>query len=170
MTQAERDQEFARKTKAHGANYSLRIIREARRAGIPISLGFALVEQESGYANVFGHDPTIFAGAGPVTEAKYRAYRAKRGPTGRGGMQGVGPCQLTYYTFQDRADALGGCWKPQYNIRVAFEDLARMIEEHGVAKGIGVYNAGVGGWEHGFGHDYSRQVRERQERWHRRLT
>lgn len=170
MTQAERDQRLAEKAKAHGAKYSLRIVREARRAGIPISLGFALVEQETGFRNVFGHDPTIFIGAGVVTAEKYRAYKAKRGHSGTGGMQGVGPCQLTYYTKQDRADAIGGCWKPQHNIRIAFEDLASMIHAHGEAKGIGAYNAGVAGWDKGLGHEYSRMVRERAAKWHRWLS
>jgi hypothetical protein len=170
MTQAERDQQLAQKAKRHGAQYSLRIVREARRAKLPISLGFALVEQESGFRNVFGHDPTIFAGAGTVTQAKYKAYKAKRGSQGKGGMQGVGPCQLTFWTKQDRADEMGGCWKPMYNIRVAFEDLADLIGDYGEAKGIGVYNAGAGGWDRGFGHEYSRQVRDRAAKWHRRLA
>ena len=52
-----RDLVLARRAKRHGARYSLRIIREARRAGIPISLAFAIVEQESRFLNVCGHDP-----------------------------------------------------------------------------------------------------------------
>jgi hypothetical protein len=165
MTQAERDKQLAEKAKRHGAQYSLRIIREARRAGIPISLGFALVEQETGFRNVFGHDPTIFVGAGQVTEKKYRAYRAKRGATGGGGMQGVGPCQLTYYTYQDRADALGGCWKPQHNIRVAFEGLAANIKQHGMRDGIRRYNGSGPAAER-----YAQSVLERQRKWHERLS
>lgn len=166
----DRDHELAEKAKAHGANYSLRIILEARRAGLPISLGFALVEQESNFSNVFGHDPTIYVGAGEVTEAKYKAYKARRGVRGQGGMQGVGPCQLTFWTKQDRADRLGGCWKPEYNIRVAFEDLAGLIRSHGEAKGIGIYNAGERGWDEGNGREYSASVRRKAAKWHERLT
>lgn len=163
-----RDQKLAEKAKAHGANFSLRIVIEARRAEIPISLGFALVEQESNFVNTFGHDPTIFAGAGAVTKAKYLQYRAKRGPTGRGGMQGVGPCQLTYYSFQDRADKLGGCWVARHNIHVAFTDLAGMIRKHGEHKGLAVYNAGEAGWRNG--EDYARSVQRKQARWHEVLS
>src|SRR5262245_30978847 len=101
-----RDLSLARRARRWGARYSLRIVREARRAGLPISLGFALIEQESGFRNVFGHDPTIFTGAGTVTRQKYRAYKAARGTTR---MQGVGPAQLTWWQFQDQADRLGGC-------------------------------------------------------------
>ncbi len=164
-SQAQHDKKLADRAKAHGANYSLRIIREARRAGIPISLGFALVEQESSFKNVFGHDPTIFVGAGTVTKAKYQQYKAKRGPTGRGGMQGVGPCQLTWYEFQDRADRLGGCWLPQHNIRVGFGLVADLIDKHGQQTGLARYN-GTGA----AADRYSREVRERMHKWHGWLT
>lgn len=167
---SQRDKQLARIAKRYGANYSLRIVIEARRAKLPISLGFALLEQESNFSNVFGHDPTIFRGAGKVTKAKYLAYRKQRGPTGRGGMQGVGPAQLTYYTFQDRADALGGCWVAANNIRVAFTDLANMIERHGKRKGLGVYNAGEQGWARGLGHKYADEVLWMERKWHERLT
>ena len=70
---------YARRAKKAGANYSLRIIMEARRAGIPLSLAFAIIEQESNFQNVFGHDPTIFSGAGEVTKSKYLAYKRRRG-------------------------------------------------------------------------------------------
>lgn len=165
-SQAQRDQELANRAKEHGANYSLRIIREARRHDeIPVSLAFALIEQETGFRNVFGHDPTIFAGAGAVTKAKYLAYRAKRGPTGRGGMQGVGPCQLTWWEYQDRADHYGGCWKPACNIRVGLEVLAANIRAHGEHHGIARYNG-----EGPAAEQYARTVRGRQKQWHARLT
>ena len=67
---------------------------------------------------MFGHDPGIFHGAGEVTKRKYLHYKQLRGSHGQGGMQGVGPAQLTYYTIQDRADKLGGCWRPGINIAV----------------------------------------------------
>jgi hypothetical protein len=75
MAYSVRDLALAAKAKARGGRYCLRIILEARRAGIPISLGFALLEQESsdritpGARNVFGHDRgKPFEGAGKVTQ------------------------------------------------------------------------------------------------------
>lgn len=62
----------------------------------------------------------MWAGWWHGTEANYREYVRNRTQCG---MQGVGPTQLTYYTFQDRADQLGGCWRPEINIRVGFESL-----------------------------------------------
>lgn len=152
---------LAVRAKRHGAKYSLRIVLEARRAGIPISLGFALIEQESGFRNVFGHDPTIFRGAGTVTKDKYLAYKKARG---RRNMQGVGPAQLTWWEYQDRADHFGGCWQPKHNIRVGFEVLAAHIKRHGRTKGIMRYN--------GSGEQaalYSQQVLWKMRRWHDRL-
>lgn len=169
MTPTPRDIWLATRAKRHGANYSLRIVLEARRAEVPISLAFALFEQESNFRNVFGHDPTIFRGAGVVTKDKYLRYKRQRGPTGKGGMQGVGPGQLTYYTFQDRADALGGCWQPKHNIRVALTDLGKMIRQHGTRKGLGVYNAGESGWARGHGRSYADAVLWKSRRWHDRL-
>lgn len=160
-----RDHALARRANNWGAQYSLRIVIEARRAEIPASLAFALIETESGFRNVFGHDPTIFAGAGQVTRAKYEAYLAKRGPRGEGGMQGIGPAQLTWWTYQDEADRLGGCWKTQFSIRVGLSLLGSLTRRHGLVAGVAAYN--------GSGHaavDYSRLVRARASIWAGRLS
>jgi hypothetical protein len=140
----------------------MRIILEARRAGIPVSLGFALVEQESGFRNVFGHDPTIYVGAGKVTKSKYLAYKRARGTRH---MQGVGPCQLTWWQTQDAADALGGCWVPRHNIRQAFATLARNIKANGLHDGVRAYNGSGPKAE-----AYAGSVLAKQARWHKRLA
>jgi hypothetical protein len=96
-------------------------IQEAKRAGLPLELACALLEKESGGgANVYGHDPSIFSGAGQVTRENYAQYKKQRIASGNRKMQGVGPCQLTWWEFQDQADAQGGCWRPRYNMRVGF--------------------------------------------------
>lgn len=159
-----RDLKLARTAKKYGMQNSLRIILEARRAGVAISLALAIFEQESGGQNVFGHDPTIFVGAGKVTKGKYAQYLSQRGPSGRGGMQGVGPGQLTWWATQDQADRLGGCWKPKYNIRVALETLASNLRAHGYVVGIERYNGSGPAAE-----QYSRTVRSLAVRWHERL-
>jgi hypothetical protein len=62
MIATPRDLLLARRAKRAGAAYALRIIWEARAAGLPISLGFAIVEEESSDRvtragrNVYGHD------------------------------------------------------------------------------------------------------------------
>jgi hypothetical protein len=116
-------------------------LQAARKARLPVAAACAFLEQESSKGqNVFGHDPTIFVGRGPVTEAKYREYKKQRGPEGKGGMQGVGPMQLTFFTLQDAADDLGGCWKPLHNMTVGFEHAAGLIRRQGLRPGIKAYN------------------------------
>ncbi len=123
--------------KRSGIVMPLRTLLAARKAKLPLSLACALLMQESGGGhNVFGHDPTIFAGAGEVTKEKYLAYRRQRGTTR---MQGVGPVQLTWWELQDEADRRGGCWKPEINMLVGFERLAGLVR-HGLRDGVRMYN------------------------------
>jgi len=89
--------------------------KASQATGVPMWFICAILEQEtSGGRNIFGQDPTIFVGAGEVTESKYKQYKRERIRTGK--MQGVGPMQLTWWEFQDMADRAGGCWKPYVNI------------------------------------------------------
>lgn len=156
----------------HGNGHGALIVREARAAGLAISLAVALVEHESGFGNVFGHDPVrrpqLHSPAGAVlhvTEARYRRYKLLRRLCG---AQGVGLTQLTAPVFQDAADRLGGCWKPTYQLRVGFVDLARMVSLHGEERGLASYNAGEAGWRAGLG--YAHTVQALQHDWHHVLT
>ena len=113
---------------------------EAHRAGLALPLACAVLEKASdGGRNVFGMQHSIFRGAGAVTEAKYRAYKRQREESGNTRMQGVGPCQLTWWELQDDADREGGCWRPEINMRVGFRHLADLVKTHGEADGCRVY-------------------------------
>ncbi len=131
----------------------------ASRTHMPITLGCALLTQEScGGYNVWGADPTIFIrgydakhkrywgrrlpcnSSRQVTKDGYLAYKRQRGPTGRGGMQGVGPMQLTYYTFQDKADARGGAWRPLPNMIVGFQAIVGDMRKSGLTQALINYN------------------------------
>ncbi|NUR08128.1 MAG: hypothetical protein HOQ45_14110, partial [Nocardioidaceae bacterium] len=132
-------------------------LRATRRARIPFYVGCAFLKQESGGGrNVFGHDPSIFAGAGTVTKAKYLRYKHLRKRTGA--MQGVGPMQLTWYSYQDRADRLGGAWRPYVNMLVGFRHLAglhrRLGSWHEAAR---AYN-GSGPMAHRYADQVSRRL------------
>lgn len=143
------------------------ILRSCIRHSLPRALGFALIEHESSFSNVFGHDPTRSVPARlmgkAVTRTRYLAYKAKR-KLGLG-MQGVGPGQLTWYATQDYADARGGCWHPYVNIDVAIETLAARIRESGYVKGIERYNGGGPAAV-----TYSRVVRAMAATWHKRFN
>lgn len=147
--------------RVHGIKLPIVAYQEAKRAGLELAVLCAVLEQESGGGrNVFGHDPTIFAGAGAVTRAKYLAYKKLRGPRGKGGMQGVGPMQLTWYSYQDEADKLGGCWVPRHNVRVGAKLLARTIRARGLYRALASYNGST---------RYADAVMKRVAKW-RRVT
>ena len=137
----------------HGIRNARIAIEEGHKVGIGPALAVAMLEQESGGHNVWGHDPTIFVGGfdrlhnkywtvhprrkGYVNKAGYLEYKRQRGTTR---MQGVGPMQLTWWSTQDAADAIGGCWVPRYNIRIGFKSLSANIKAFGLRKGIERYN------------------------------
>lgn len=129
--------------------YPLWTVEAAEKARLPLPLACALLEQESGGGrNVFGHDRDRHGdyiwpahdGQVLVTERLYAEYKRRRGPKGLGGMQGVGPMQLTWYTLQDEADALGGCWQPLPNMIVGFTKAAALVRRYGIRAGIKAYN------------------------------
>jgi hypothetical protein len=116
------------RARLNGVKIRVRAWREARRARIELAALCAFLEKESsGGENVFRHDISVFSGAGGVTKPKYLAYKRERDallPNGPRRMQGVGPMQLTWWEFQDRADELGGCWRPGVNVRAGCEVIA----------------------------------------------
>jgi cell wall-associated NlpC family hydrolase len=159
------DQQLMKTMKANGIVNPDVTLRETRRAGLELPIACALLEQEtSGGDNVFGHDRTIFMGAGKVTKEKYLAYKRERDRYLRGGVfmfQGVGPTQLTWYTLQDRADAAGGCHLVESNMRVGFSHLRALIRAKGLHGGLLAYNGGAA---------YPRQVIPRIQQWRRRFA
>lgn len=148
-------------------------VEAAHNAGLELAIACAFLEQESGGGhNVFGHDQDahgkyIFPakkGTVAVTEELYTEYKRRRGPKGKGGMQGVGPMQLTWYSFQDRADELGGCWHPRANMQAAFEHAADLIRRNGLNLGIKAYNGSGPQADH-----YLQQMLPRIEKWRAKL-
>lgn len=158
-----RDIDLARRAKRHGARYSLRIIWEARRADLPISLAFALVEQESAFRNIFGHDRGGPFPGQQVTRERVQALL--RHTAGGGTSNGVGLTQLTWPPLIREAERHGGAHTPRAQLRVAFSHLSQLIQTYGRADGIRRYNgsgpAAVA---------YSASVRNKAARWHRILT
>lgn len=136
----------------------------ARYQHISFAVGLALIEGETGFRHVFGHDPTIFIGAGAVTRAKYRSYRSHRRASGNRLMQGVGLGQLTWWQTQDFADERGGCHKRYVNVDVSVQTLAARIRDFGYAKGWERYNGTGRAAEL-----YSIAGRRRAAAWRRRL-
>lgn len=129
------------RAKRHGIVYPLRAYNAAKKHGLDFALACAILMREtSGGQNVFGHDPTIFVGAGVVNKAKYLAYRTLRNRVHK--YQGVGPCQLTSPGLQDEADQIAGCWDVYSNMVVGFKFLKDLITQHhgNMHDGIMAYN------------------------------
>lgn len=149
----------------HGIRNPQIAYEEAARAHLPLHLACALLDQESGGGrNVFGHDPTICVGWGSVTWLKYAAYKARRRASGNRLMQGIGPCQLTWWSTQDRADREGGCWRPRFNMRVGFRTLAANVDLYGLHAGVRAYNGSGPAAER-----YANTVLARAATWKERL-
>lgn len=155
--------------RSHGGHYEDAIVRAATRFGVPVALVCAVADVESGFTNVFGHDtvrnpiksPPPPAPDRVVTEALYREYKRHR-KLGEG-SQGVGPMQLTFFTLQDEADALGGCFDPAINIHVGVRQLGSLIAAHGLRDGVQRYNGARG-------HGYADRVLKRRALWEQRLA
>lgn len=138
-----RDNALARKLRAHGVKNSLRIVLECRHryAGvIPVSLGIALQEQESGGRNIFGADVGGLFAHEPVTKA--RVLQLVDHVNAGGISNGVGPMQLTFIGFIEEANRDGGAWKPAVNIATGLGIIAGHVKQRGVRDGLATYNAG----------------------------
>ena len=48
--------------------------------------------------------------------------------------------QLTYYTFQNDTDALGGTWRPGVNMRVGFRSIRKDMRSVGLTRALINYN------------------------------
>lgn len=128
------------KLKRAGFHYPYRVVSEAKRVGLPLSYAMAFLDKESYKGkNVFGNDAVRNpVKGGYVTKRRYNTYLyfRKHGL----GSQGVGPMQLTYYTLQDQADKLGGCWRVRRNLRVGFSHAKSLIDQYGKFDGVKRYN------------------------------
>lgn len=127
-------------------------IQLARDYDVPISLFASVLLQESaGGRNVFGHDPVnpTKAASRKLLDRRrvrwlnhikgkkvnrYRYLRYKRYRKLGYGMQGVGPTQLTWFSFQDQADRLGGAYKPYHNMTVGVQLLSRYLHQANLSK------------------------------------
>jgi hypothetical protein len=128
----------------HGTKRAAEVVELAVAAKLELAAAATLLEKESGGGrNVWGHDKVDTGGhyvkGAEVTKEAYLNYKADRA-RGRIGAQGVGPTQLTFKGFQDRADARGGCYDWRVNCSVGFEILAGLIKANGVHDGFRAYN------------------------------
>ena len=165
------DDRIAALIRRHGGRYEDEIIAASRATKVPVALLCAMIETETGFQNVFGSDNVanpIKSRGRPylkVTKPLYQEYlrNRKKGL----GQQGVGPMQLTTGSYQDRADKLGGCWKPGANIMVGAQVLVEKTRAvgGGVRNGVKAYNS----WSAAGDHYADKLVMPRYAKWKERL-
>jgi hypothetical protein len=139
------------------------ILAESKRAGLPFALALALVDQESGFQNIFGCDlgprDTAPWCHQPVTPDRVKALIAH--VEGGGTSNGVGLTQLTSIDLIQQAEAEGGAHNVGPQCRVGFQRLHDLIERHGEQVGIGAYNGGEGNPQL----DYAKSVLALRDKW-----
>lgn len=164
LESAKRRRRLARIINQHGA-YGTTIVRQAGRAGITVALAAALVEQESGFRNIFGCDLGARSSV-PYCNQKvtYRRTRKLVNHVKRGGTSnGVGLTQLTSYDFLRRAGQR--LHRPTAQCRVGFQHLKYLIDKHGKRFALGAYNGGEGNPQF----DYADEVLAREAKWRKRF-
>lgn len=151
------------------------IVAAARRAGVPPAVAAALAEVESGGRNVFGNDRGgVFSRPGrpdvAVTPARVAELRRRvaDGET----SNGIGPAQITWPPFFDRADAAGlDLADPEDNLTLGLTILAEHargdLSPAGLERAGTLYNAGT--LAHGV-NDYGRRLARAAAAWEGRLT
>ena len=101
------------------------------------ALAFALVEQESGFRHIFGHDAGGPFPGQAVTRERYRELvrHVERGGT----SNGVGLTQITYGGY---LTANPGLWRPLANVKFGLGLIGSLIRRYGKRKGLAIYNGG----------------------------
>jgi hypothetical protein len=125
---SKRDRQLADWFRRQGFLRPYLTVAALRKADIKPQTAAALLNKETGNGkNIFGCDHG--AGRGfchqNVTEARVRQLRAS------GLANGIGPTQLTWPGYVDRANRAGGVWKPFVNMVVGFSIFGELFVDEG---------------------------------------
>jgi hypothetical protein len=157
--------------------HALRCARIATRNGVPRghariiafaaaqrrmsqALAFALVEQESTFQHIFGHDPGGPFPGQPVTRSRYR--QLVEHVRGGGTSNGVGLTQLTFPSFLTENP---GLWRRLANVKFGLGLISAAISAHGKRTGLAIYNGGEGNPQF----DYADEVIALEDKWRDRF-
>lgn len=150
----------AERAAAHGVPEKIagHIALACSKESLRYALGFAMFEQESNFAVIYGHDSKGLNPGEPVTSENYRSFRAEVVRRKGGGANGVGLGQVTFWTYiRDHADL----WKPKAQVDLATSILADCVHRLGELTGTGAYNGGEGNPNGA----YAEEVLKRAEKW-----
>lgn len=151
------------KLQRHGVKRPKLVIAEAERAHLDLADAVTMLEQETGIPqkNIFGCDMGIgnlFCHLRVTRERVRKLIRSGR-------AQGVGWTQITYQGFVTAAQAMGGAWKPKFQMREGFAVLASNIRTYGVQEGHARYNGTGPAAE-----EYGRRAMTLRAKWQRILS
>jgi hypothetical protein len=141
------ERKLTQMVKNEGFSFGPAIVTEARHAGVQLALALALVEQESGFRNIFGCDSGHQRSSVPWCHQEVTRQRVQEliSFVDRGGVSnGVGLTQLTSIGLIKQAEAAGGAHTVEAQCRVGFRYLHDLIGRHREREGIGAYNGGEG--------------------------
>jgi len=147
VTKRTGEQQLNRMIKDQGISFGPVIVAEAKRAGVRLALALALVEQESGFKNIFGCDGGRPRNTAPWCHqdvTRERVQELIRFVDHGGTSNGVGLTQLTSIDLIKQAEAEGGAHTVDAQCRVGFRFLHDLIERNRERTGIGAYNGGEG--------------------------
>lgn len=130
-----------------------------RQTGLELAICCAVVEQESGFRNIFGCDYGPQGGKPPwcheeVTKARVAALLAQSR------NNGVGLTQLTYRPFVLEAEHLGGAHIAKYQCVVGFWVMKSLIDQYGEG----------GMWHYNGSTAYQAQIAAKVRTWRGRLS
>ena len=157
------------------------VVEEAKREGLNLALGCALVEKESAGRNVFGADGPHRGDVPPFNGYDNCRYEVTRERVerlinqpgyrrGQASVNGVGLTQLAWYTIVLEAEQLGGAHIPRNQLRVGFSHLASLMTRLQYQQALGAYNAGEGRWWIGVNNGYAGDLAAKHEAWKKRLA
>lgn len=162
-----RDAKLIARAKRAGVpvRYAPLIIREARAAKVPLSWAFALVDQETGFRNVFGGDHGRLQNPyrAPFYHCRVTKHRVKQlrlWVSAGHASNGVGLTQLTSMGLIIAAENMGGAHKPTYQLREGFRYFRDVTN--------GDYRNKA--WHYNGAKVYQGQIAAKASRWHRILA
>lgn len=126
----------------NGLKNAAAIVAAAHEKNTPLHIAAAFVEQESGGANVYGHDAGGLFPGEAVTQANFNTFVAKVVRDGHT-SNGVGPLQITYPGYFTDAKAKGyQLWTPLDNLRYGLTIINSLLAGHTLNQAAQLYNSG----------------------------
>jgi hypothetical protein len=139
------------------------VVAHAKAMGLLWRDAFALLEGESGFRNVFGHD---HGGLFPGQRVTRKLVREMIAQVREGHISnGVGVTQLTSLGFILAAERAGGAHHAAVQSLIGFQLLRRLQQQFGRRDGFAAYNGGAGGRKDAGPQAYAEAMMRRADHW-----